>query len=34
MTFVVHKFAGPVTPNLDFKYTILFCAKYLENGTS
>jgi len=29
----VHKLAGPVTSNLDFKVTIYFDSKYLENGT-
>jgi len=30
---IVHKFIGRATPNLDFKVTILFNVKYLENGT-
>jgi len=30
---IVHKLAGWVTPNLDFKVIIFFNVKYLENGT-
>jgi len=29
---IVHKFVGWVTPNLDFKVTMFFKVKYLENG--
>jgi len=30
---IVHKFTSYLTPNLDFKVTIFFIIKYLENGT-
>jgi len=30
---VVHKFARRVTPDLDFKVTVFFNVKYLENVT-
>jgi len=30
---IVHKFAGPLTSNPQFKGVIFFNVKYLENGT-